>query len=63
MLIHPSERIFIPNRYAGPIDFDIFFPIQSSEFTESMNFGSFSKNTAKNNLKFIIFLATIDFHR
>ena len=29
------------------IDFDVIYPMESSEFTRSLNFGSISKKTAK----------------
>ena len=38
------------------IDFDVIFPMQSSEFTKSLNYGSISrKKNAKKNLQFFIF--------
>ena len=41
------------------IDFDMIFPIQSSEFIKSLNFGSnLKKKTARKNLK--IFLKALE---
>ena len=37
------------------IDFDVIFPIQSSEFIKSLNFGSNLKKTAKKNSIFLFF--------
>ena len=48
--------------YSSLRDFDVIFPIESSEFIKLLNFGSNLKKTARKNLKKLTFYLKMDFH-
>ena len=41
---------------------DVIFPIQSLEYTKSLNFGSISKKNAKKNLQILIYYLKDNFY-
>ena len=46
------------------IDFDMIFPMQSSDFTISLNFGSIlKKKICKENVQIFIFYEKIEFYK
>ena len=59
-----NEIFFLIKAAYSLIYIDVIFPIQSSEFIKSLNFGSnLKKNCNKKNLNLFIFHLEIDFYR
>ena len=56
-------HFFTRNNLFFPIDFDVIFPMQSSEFIKSANFVSNLKKTEEKKRKNYIFNLKIDFYR